>query len=95
MIELLQGDWTNLRQLDLSNNYLKAPAVAHLVEAPLPNLEKLSLMNCLCVNIEEAVVQLSKGKWPLLRDLNVQAAVLQFALDVLCYVFANGRLAFA
>jgi len=84
MSELMQGDWTNLRRLGLSNNYLKAPAVAHLVEAPLPNLEELSLMNSLCVNIEEAVVQLSKGKWPLLRALNVQAELLQFSLDVHC-----------
>ncbi len=84
MTELMQGDWTNLRRLGLSNNYLKAPAVAHLVEAPLPNLEELSLMNGLCINIEEAVVQLSKGKWPLLRALDVQADVLQFSLDVHC-----------
>lgn len=87
MSELMQGDWTSLRRLGLSNNYPKAPAVAHLVKAPLPNLKELSLMSCVCVNIEEAVVHLSKGKWPLLRALDLQAHVLQFPLDVHCVNF--------
>lgn len=84
MIELMQGDWTNSRRLGLSNNYLNASAVACLVEVPLPNLEELSLMNCLYENIEEAVTQLSKGKWHLLRALDVQANELNCFLDVHC-----------
>ena len=73
-----------MRRLGLSNNYVKAPAVAHLVEAPLPNLEELGLMSCLCAKIEEAIVHSSKSKWPLLRALDLQAHILQFSLDVHC-----------
>ena len=84
MTELMQGNWTNLRRLSLSNNYVNAPAVAHLVEASLPNLEELSLMNSLFEDIEEAVAQLSKGKWPLLRALDLQADELSCFLNVHC-----------
>ncbi len=84
MTELMQGNWTNLRRLSLSNNYVNAPAVAHLVEASLPNLEELSLMNSLFENIVEAVAQLSKGKWPLLRALDLRANELNCFLGVHC-----------
>ena len=84
MIKLMQGDWTNLRRLGLTNNFLKTPAVAYLVEAPTTNLEELSLMNSLYEHIEEAVAQLSQGKWPLLRALDLQADMLAFSLDVHC-----------
>ena len=71
LTELMQGNWTKLRRLSLSNNYVK------------PSLEELSLMNSLCENIVEAVA-LSKGKWPLLRALDLRANELNCFLDVHC-----------
>ncbi len=67
--ELLKGDWRRLKQLDLAGNELDATAIGNLVQADMRSLEVLFLG----YNHLEfwAVLQLAKGRWPLLKCLSL------------------------
>jgi len=85
---LMQGSWTNLRHLGLAFGDVEADAAAHLVQARLLllGLEIHILNNCLYEEKSdfEAISQLAKGRWALLKVLDLRNGIsVNFALHQL------------
>ena len=72
LAHLSNGNWPNLKKLDLSNNLIPLPAaaIAQLVKGRWPLLEQL----CLCGNgfCDICILsELKRGDWPLLKTLQL------------------------
>ena len=69
MKNIVDAQFSSIRNLNLSHNLLDSIAIGHLVKGPWKQLSDLHLNYALCGSIVDCLVLLSTGTWPQLELL--------------------------